>query len=419
MTASILLAALVLPLQTQTGNAPAAAGGWQTVASEEGDYTVEMPSKPNYRSTRTRSGGGPARVVVQGCRTAAGSYLVEKKAFPTGMIVGTEDSQLDAERDELAREYGGNPTGERKIRLEGTSPGREFTIRGKPRGETGVVTVLVREYVVGKAVYALMVSSAPNRELPEDADQFLNSLKVKAGGAVAKTAAAPAAPALKSRRPAAKTARATPSRSASATSERTIEGWGVATDPDGDCKIEPDGKKLVMEVPNTTHGLIANIIDRSNAPRVLREVEGDFEIQVKVDGAFAPSGSGTTLRDMPTTEAGLVVMSDTDNFITLLRSAVYRNDKVNAAVAVSHRTEGRGSGMRLPRIGKGTTYLRLVRKGSKFLPYASTDGKTWDSLRPVEVEWPERLKLGVTALTMGTEQPFSVAFDELTFKGKE
>jgi hypothetical protein len=75
--------------------------------------------------------------------------------------------------------------------------------------------------------------------------------------------------------------------------------------------------------------------------------------------------------------------------------------------------------MRLPRIGKGTTYLRLVRKGSKFLPYASTDGKTWDSLRPVEVEWPERVKLGVTALTMGTEQPFSVTFDELTFKGKE
>jgi hypothetical protein len=30
-----------------------------------------------------------------------------------------------------------------------------------------------------------------------------------------------------------------------------------------------------------------------------------------------------------------------------------------------------------------------------------------------------RLKLGVTALTMGTEQPFSVTFDELSFKGKE
>ena len=411
MITPILLVALVFPLQTD--KAPAA--GWQTVASEAGDYTVEMPSKPNYRGTRTRSGGGgPGRVQVRGCRTAAGSYFVEKMEYPTGMIAGTEDSQLDTERDELAREFGGNPTAERKIRLGGTSPGREFTIKGKPKGETGVITVLVREYVVGKAVYALMVSSQPNRELPEDADQFLNSLKIKAG-APAKTAAAPASP--KGRRPAAKTARSTASRSAG--SERTIEGWGAATDPDGDCKTEADGDALVIEVPNTTHGMIANLIDRSNAPRVLREIEGDFEIQVKVDGEFKPTGPGTTLLNMPTYEAGLVVINDADNFITLLRSASYRNDKHNTSVAVSHRTEGRGSGMRLPRIGKGTTYLRLVRKGSKFLTYASTDGETWEALRPVEVEWPDRLKLGVTAVTRGAEQPFSVTFDELSFKGKE
>jgi regulation of enolase protein 1 (concanavalin A-like superfamily) len=413
MAASILLAALVFPLQAR--EAPAT--GWQTVASEAGDYTVEMPSAPNYRSTRTRSaGGGPGRVLIRGCRTAAGNYLVEKMEYPTGMIAGSEDSQLDTERDELAREFGGNPTGERRIRLDGKHPGREFTIRGKPKGETGVVTVLVREYVVGKALYALMVSSQANRELPEDADQFLNSLKLKAGAATKPAvASAPAssspAPA-KGRRPAAKAAR-------SAGAERAIEGWGTASDPDGDCKIETEGKTLTMEVPNTPHGLASNIIDRSNAPRVLREVEGDFEVQVKVDGTFTPTGSGTTLRDMPTTEAGLVLINDADNYITLLRSASYRNDKTNTSVAVSHRTEGRGSGMRLPRIGKDTTYLRLVRKSSKFLPYASTDGKTWEALRPVDVDWPGRLKLGVTALTMGTEKPFSVTFDELTLKAKE
>ena len=201
----------------------------------------------------------------------------------------------------------------------------------------------------------------------------------------------------------------------SAAPEHDIEGWGVAYDPDGDCKIQAEGKTLVMEVPNTPHGLLANIIDRSNAPRVLREVEGDFEVQVKVDGTFKPSGSGTTLRDMPTTEAGLVLINDADNYLTLLRSASFRNDKVNTSVAVSHRTEGRG-GMRLPSIGRGTTYLRLVRKGSKVLPFASTDGKTWEPLRPVDIDWPAKLKLGVTAQTMGTEQPFAVTFDELTVK---
>ena len=130
---------------------------------------------------------------------------------------------------------------------------------------------------------------------------------------------------------------------------------------------------------------------------MLREVEGDFEIQVKVDGTFKPTGPGTTLLNMPTYEAGLVLINDADNFITLLRSASFRNDKNNTSVVVSHRTEARGQGMRLPQIGRGTTYLRLVRQGSKFIPSASNDGKTWESLRLVEVDWPDRLKLGVTA----------------------
>jgi hypothetical protein len=75
--------------------------------------------------------------------------------------------------------------------------------------------------------------------------------------------------------------------------------------------------------------------------------------------------------------------------------------------------------MRLPQIGRGTTYLKLVRQVSKFLPSASNDGEAWEALRPVDVNWPARLKLGVTALTRGAEQPFAVTFDELSLTGKE
>src|SRR5262249_3575532 len=110
---------------------------------------------------------------------------------------------------------------------------------------------------------------------------------------------------------------------------------------------------------------------------------------------------------------------DVDNYITLLRSASYRNDKTKTSVAVSHRTEGRGSGMRLPRIGKDATYLRLERKGSKILPYARTDANTWEAHSALEVEWPGSPKIGVTALTMGTEKPFIVTFEEFTLNGKE
>ena len=177
MTTSILLAALLFPLQT--GDAQGT--GLLTVASESGEYSVAIPSKPNSRGIRTTGLGGVARVVARGCQTPSGTYLVERLEYPRGHIAGTEDSQLDTNRDELAREFGGKATGEKKIQLAGGSPGREFTIRGKPKGETGVVTTRVREYVVAKAVYDVIVSSPPDRDLPGDTDQFLGSLKVKCG----------------------------------------------------------------------------------------------------------------------------------------------------------------------------------------------------------------------------------------------
>ena len=153
------------------------------------------------------------------------------------------------------------------------------------------MTVRVREYVVGKALYALLVTSPPDRDLQAATSTWAHS---RSTGGAAKNAAASASAPARARRPAA--------RPAGSAAENTLAGWGVATDPDGDCTFEPKGNTLVVEVPNTDHGLVANLIDRSKCARVLREVEGDFEIQVKVDGTFKPTGPGTTLLNMPTNE---------------------------------------------------------------------------------------------------------------------
>ncbi len=145
---------------------------------------AELPRHPvPIRSGRTGSDGD------QGCRAAGGSYFVQKSEFATNLITGTEDTQLDAERDEFARQYGGTPSGEKKVTLGGALPGREFTIRGKPKGELGIITVRVREYLVGKKIYAVLVTSMPNRELPDDTDRFLGSLKLLSSSAAKPTAA--------------------------------------------------------------------------------------------------------------------------------------------------------------------------------------------------------------------------------------
>src|SRR5438309_1058286 len=67
---------------------------------------------------------------------------------------------------------------------------------------------------------------------------------------------------------------------------KEIKGWGKVTDPDGDCTFKEDKGKLTITVPAGFHGLHPK--RAMNAPRVLREVEGDFTATVKVTCALKP-----------------------------------------------------------------------------------------------------------------------------------
>lgn len=56
-----------------------------------------------------------------------------------------------------------------------------------------------------------------------------------------------------------------------------ITGWGVVTDPDGDCTVAEDDGRLTIRVPGSLHGLYPLQQDekkRSNAPWVLQELKG-------------------------------------------------------------------------------------------------------------------------------------------------
>jgi hypothetical protein len=407
MSAPILLVAALLPLQA----ADASGGHWETVVSEDGAFSVEMPATPNFRSNRPGSGrNGQAHVVGKGYRSGTGSYIVQRADFPPNVVLGSDDSRLDSQRDELARQYGGNATGERKIQLDGGMPGREFTIRGRPRGEIGLVIVRVREYVVGRSVYALIVSSSVDGTLPEQTDRFLGSLKLIAGGATkpAAVAAAPAASAPPRRRTAA--------AAGSGPAESAIAGWGTAIDPDRDCKVHPEGETLVIDVPNKPHNLTP-FSGLFNVPRVVREVEGDFELQVKVDGEFKPVGPAERLDDEPSNGAGLILLGEGQEHIILDRIAFLRRERLMTSVELAQRGPGGNRGRRNPQLGDGTTYLRLARKGNQILASVSSDGKEWKSLEPLESRLPARLKVGVVAINT-SKQPFSATFSEFRLVGK-
>jgi S1-C subfamily serine protease/regulation of enolase protein 1 (concanavalin A-like superfamily) len=366
---------------------------WEVVHSKEGQFSVEMPVKPNFSSARTRQGpGGTVRAAMVGCRTTGGSYFAIRVDLPRAVRPGAEDLYLDDERNEMARDFNGKVIREKKVRAEGR-PGRDFTIRGRPRGIPGTLTIRVREYLVGRTIFVVGVISTPNRELPDDAGRFLGSLAL--GDARARAAGTPEPE----------------------PTGRKLAGWGLAIDPDKDCTFSPTARTLGIKVPGTIHDLNpdSRVI---NAPRVMREVEGDFAVTVKVTGDFRPGGRSTNPRGVPYNGAGLLVWSDSDNFIRLERAAMLRAGRVLTYVAFEEREGGYRGAVHNEVFQAGTCYLRLERKGSRILGAISSDGDRWKQLQPIDTIWPLRLKVGLTAINSSTET-FSTTFEEFTLRAKD
>jgi regulation of enolase protein 1 (concanavalin A-like superfamily) len=326
-----------------------------------------------------------------GCKTNSGGYMVFKASYPTPIVKGTEERELDAERNDLADYRNGKVISEKRVRANG-KPGRDFTIRGTPIEETGVLTIRVREYLDGRSIYIVAAVSAPNRELPEDTGRFLGSLAI----GEAKTRAS-----------------GTPEPEPKGTE---LTGWGLAIDPDNDCKFTPGERKIAFEVPGKLHDLFFDG-GPTNAPRVLREVQGDFVMSVKVAGEFKPGSKSTNPKSLPYLGAGILLWSDSDNNIRFERTSFLRSGKVVTGVAFQEREGGYSGAVHNELYKAGDCYLRLERRGSRILGAISSDGTNWKQLKPIDTVWPAKLKAGLTAISTSNE-PFWVKFEEFDLKTK-
>jgi regulation of enolase protein 1 (concanavalin A-like superfamily) len=151
----------------------------------------------------------------------------------------------------------------------------------------------------------------------------------------------------------------------------------------------------------------------------MREVEGDFIVTVKVVGAFRPGGKSTNPKYIPYNGAGIVVWSDTDNFVCLERAANARPGQLTTYVSFEE-FEGGTNGASHPEAmnGGGDCWVRLVRIGDgRILGSISFDGKTRKILRPMQTLWPTNLKVGLVAVNTSS-LPFSATFEEFELKGK-
>lgn len=191
-----------------------------------------------------------------------------------------------------------------------------------------------------------------------------------------------------------------------------IADWGTQSAPDGDCKFFRAPGELLIAVPgaNGPHDLAADV-DKFNAPTVLKPVNGDFMIQTKVEGRFAPGNKSTLPGRHSYVGAGLVVMANSNNVICLARAAFQRA----SGEPLGYANFEKRTGGELERIGdvadhplsiKGPVFLRLERRGQTLFGWVSTDGDKWDALPPkvIPESWPHKLKVGVVAISTSAEE---------------
>ena len=197
-----------------------------------------------------------------------------------------------------------------------------------------------------------------------------------------------------------------------------LEGWGQPVDPVGDCRIRMEAGKLKIDVPGKKHDLTVETGDMS-APRVLREIDGDFIAQVMVSGNIRHEGQRTSDRFLAFHGAGIVLWLSDQTYIRLERAGVRLQDGNFTHYALfEFRKDGRMSEASDMEIPDRDTYLRIERRGNHIYGLASPDGITWGSCTPIAVSLPKEVRVGVAAINTSSEA-LKVEFSDFDVFKKE
>jgi len=206
--------------------------------------------------------------------------------------------------------------------------------------------------------------------------------------------------------------KAPPPAASTPTSGVIFKGFGTVLDPDGDCKFTVQSDKLTITLPGKDHALCIEQ-NRMNAPRILRELSGDFIAQVKVTSEMPKGAESVVGSRRPFHGAGLLLWVDEKTYIRLEKAQVVINGETSSYANFELRKDGDftigGSTDVTP--SDKTTYLRLERRGSKVYGAASDDGIQWASLKPMDIELPKTVKVGILA-GHNTSSGYDVAFEE-------
>ncbi|MCA9122204.1 MAG: SEL1-like repeat protein [Planctomycetaceae bacterium] len=206
--------------------------------------------------------------------------------------------------------------------------------------------------------------------------------------------------------------------STAATVGDSVDDWGTFHDPDGDCAIIRGAHRMTIKVPPGRHDLYFDNEDpseRNNAPRVVREVTGDFLAQVKVTADWSLR---TPLpNEQNTFAAGLAIVASPQHYVRHER-ILFRHRQLGTAstfVPSIYDVDGRrrtSLEVATPDYFQGpSTWFRVRRTGQLVYTYISHDGQQWKPAREIITELPEKVQVGIHAINASGSE-FTVDFED-------
>jgi regulation of enolase protein 1 (concanavalin A-like superfamily) len=163
-----------------------------------------------------------------------------------------------------------------------------------------------------------------------------------------------------------------------------------------------------------------------NAPRTMAEVDGDFLAYVKVDGDIDPGLDPPTDprgRQLPMSfqGAGLLLYQDKENFVRLERACRAVRPSMFRELLVEVVRGGRESDyyyVALPGDPSKPLDLFLIRRKGRIQCLFSHDGRTLLGFREFSLDYPAKVKIGLTASNL-SKKPFTARFSDFFLLGEK
>ena len=192
--------------------------------------------------------------------------------------------------------------------------------------------------------------------------------------------------------------------------------WGEPVNSGEDCRIEVQDNRVTISVLRGPRDLSAEL-NITNAPRVMRAVEGDFVIQVRVSPDFKLRGRATIEGRPVFCSAGLLLWKSDKDYVRLERAMYVQPRKpVVDYMSFDRRKAGKWVVNRnRPPVRRTlpSWHLRLERRGDVVSAAISEDGADWSNAQEINIsDFPKKLLVGV-AVCSTSKAPIGATFDSL------